>query len=269
MSVIAGDTLDAAHRTALDTITLAREVLRQRAATPPAAHAKGRAGDVVTDIDLKSENLMIKAIHEAFPHHRIRSEEGGEVEGSAEWTWLIDPVDGTNNLVLGIPLMGSCITLCHNGVPVVAAIYVVHEDVTYSAVQGGGALREGKPIRISYQGEPELATVSWINGYAVKPGDESASHALAVLDRRFKRTLSLWSPSVDWSLLLQGRTGALLSFQNEPEDLLCGVLIAAEAGAVITDFSGRRLRAISDTDRLIVAAPEVAPYVAEVLSELR
>ena len=61
---------------------------------------------------------------------------------------------------------------------------------------------------------------------------------------------------------------ALLAYKNEPEDLLCGVLIAAEAGAVITDFGGRAVTDISASDTLVVAAPEVAKYLAEVLGDL-
>ena len=149
-----------------------------------------------------------------------------------------------------------------------AAIYVAHEDATYSAVRGKGALRNGKPIRICHDRAPQLATISWINGYSVSPDDAGARRAVELLERRFKRTLKLWAPSVDWSLLIGGRTGALLAYQNEPEDLLCGVLIAAEAGAIITDFGGREITDVCAADTLVVAAPEVAKYVAEVLGEL-
>lgn len=269
MSTTVGNALDEEHRAALRAVASARQVLRQQAFADLGTAQKGTEGDVVTDIDYKSEHLMIEAIHDAFPRHQIKSEEGGRVDGRAEWTWLIDPLDGTNNIVLGIPLLGSCITLCHDGVAVVAAIYVAHEDMTYSAVRGQGALRDGKPIRVRYESAPEQATVSWINGYAVAADDPAVSRMLAVLDRRFRRTLNLWSPSVDWSLLVQGRTGALLSYKNEPEDLLCGVLIAAEAGALITDFAGRAVTDVSATDSLVVAAPQVAPYMDEVLAELR
>lgn len=269
MDVTRRDTLDEAHRTALTAVARARQVLGQQVPGKSAVTQKGSAGDLVTDIDYKAEHLMMEVIHSAFPDHRITSEEGGAVEGASEWTWLIDPLDGTNNFVLGIPLYGSCVTLCHRGEAVVAAIYVAHENATYSAVRGKGALRNGRPIRIGYDGAPELATVSWINGYGVAPDDAQARRTLALLERRFKRTLGLWSPSVDWSLLIEGRTGALLAYKNEPEDLLCGVLISAEAGAVITDFDGRHVTDVRTADSLVVAAPALAHYVRQVLTELR
>lgn len=268
MDATLGDTLDEAHSTALKAVALARQCLGQRAPANLVTTQKSATGDLVTDIDYQVEHIMIEAIHNAFPSHRISSEEGGAVDGPAEWSWLIDPLDGTNNVVLGIPLFGSCVTLCHDGEAVVAAIYVAHEDATYSAVRGRGALRNGKPIRIRHDGAPRLATISWINGYGVTPDDVLARRALGLLERRFKRTLNLWSPSVDWALLVGSRTGALLAYKNEPEDLLCGVLIAAEAGAVITDFGAREVTDISASDTIVVAAPEVAKYLAEVLGEL-
>jgi myo-inositol-1(or 4)-monophosphatase len=269
MDMTLGFSLDEAHHTALRAVTLARRVMAEQGSADMRVVQKGSAGDVVMGLDYKSEYLMIEAIRETFPTHRVQSEEGKVVAGVSEWTWLIDPIDGTNNVALGIPLCGSCVTLCHNGDAVVAAIYVAHEDVTYSAMRGHGAFRAGQPIRIHHHGAPELATISWINGYAVDPDDRRSRQALALLDRRFKRTLSLWSPSVDWSLLVRGRTGALLAYKNELEDLLCGVLIALEAGAVLADFDGNPVTKINAVDGLVVAAPEVAPYMAEVLSELR
>jgi myo-inositol-1(or 4)-monophosphatase len=268
MDATLGDTLDEAHHTAVKAVALARKLLGQRSPGDFVATQKSVTGDLVTDIDYRAELIMMELIHSAFPNHRITSEEGGAVDGAAEWTWLIDPLDGTNNVVLGIPLYGSCVTLIHNGEAVVAAIYVAHEDATYSAVRGKGALRNGKPIRIRHDGAPQLATISWINGYGVTPADAVARRALGLLERRFKRTLSLWAPSVDWSLLVRGQTGALLAYQNEPEDLLCGVLIAAEAEAVVMDFSGREVRDVYATGTLVVAAPEMANYMAKVLGEL-
>ncbi|MHB1595948.1 MAG: inositol monophosphatase family protein [Streptosporangiaceae bacterium] len=260
--------LDEAHSAALRAVALAREVIMREASGEIRMTRKGSAGDVVSDIDYKAEGLMISAINEAFPQHRITSEEGGIVDGAdIEWSWLIDPLDGTNNVALGLPLCGSCVTLCHNGKAVVAAIYVAHEDATYSAVTGRGAFRDSRPIRIRYKGRPRHATISWINGYSASD-DTFAGQAQAVLQRRFKRTLTLWSPSVDWSLLVSGRTAAVLAYKNEPEDLLCGVLLCAEAGAHLTDFSGRPIRDVSSADCVVVAAPEVGPYLANVLSAL-
>ena len=91
VDVTLGQTLDEAHSTAIKAVTLAREVLGRRAAVDFVATPKGAAGDLVTDIDYQAEHLMIKVIHDAFPHHRITAEEGGAVDGQTEWTWRARP----------------------------------------------------------------------------------------------------------------------------------------------------------------------------------
>jgi myo-inositol-1(or 4)-monophosphatase len=253
--------LDEARHVTAEALGYARDVLRQLG--PVNVHAKGSHGDVVTDHDYAAENKMIDVIRGVFPRHRIMSEEGGHVDNDPEWTWLIDPVDGTNNLALGLPLTGSCVTLLHDGEPVVAGLYVTHEDVVYTAALGQGATRDGEPVRVSYGGPPELAAVSWINGYPVRGDDPEVMRARALLGRGFRRTLTLWAPSADWSLLLQGRTAALVAYKNEPDDLLGGMLIAAEAGAAVTRFDGEP--PAGDYDRVIVAAPETAAYIQGLL----
>jgi myo-inositol-1(or 4)-monophosphatase len=227
---------------------------------------KGVFGDVVTDVDHEAERLIIGKISEVFPDHRILSEESGELPGSAEWTWLVDPLDGTNNVVLGLPLFGVCVTLCHMGIPVVTAVYAGHCDKTYAAVHGGGATRNGEQIRLQASPGPERTTLSWIQGYGVRVDDPVPRRALSSLDRRFKRILQLWAPSVDWALLADGRTGAVVAYENELEDLLGGVLIAAEAGAIVTDFAGNDMSDLSSTSRLVIAAPEISRQVTAALS---
>jgi myo-inositol-1(or 4)-monophosphatase len=256
-----------AREVAIEAVARAREAASERARSMMTVSAKGRQGDVVTDIDRTSECMMIAAIKSAFPEHGIVSEETGELGGSQEWVWHIDPLDGTNNVVLGLPIFGSCITLCHTNEPVVAAIYVGHEDAIYSAVKGQGAFRDGVPIGLKNGGPPERVTVSWIQGYGVRSDDPIRRRTLDALERRFKRTLGLWAPSVDWALLAKARIGAVVSYENEREDLLGGVLIAVEAGAVVTDFSGKAVTDVYNNSQLVIALPEVSADIAAALSE--
>lgn len=256
-----------AHQVAIEAVARAREAASERARSMVTVAAKGPQGDVITDIDQRSECMMIDAIKSAFPDHAIVSEETGELTGSHEWVWHIDPLDGTNNVALGLPLFGSCITLCHANEPVVAAIYAGHEDAIYSAVKGRGAVRDGIPVGLKNGGPPERLTVSWIQGYAVKSDDPVRRRALEALERRFKRTLGLWAPSVDWALLAKARIGAVISYENEREDLLGGVLIAVEAGAIVTDFSGKAVTDVYNNSQLVIAAPKVSADIAAALSE--
>jgi myo-inositol-1(or 4)-monophosphatase len=184
----------------------------------------------------------------------------------AEWTWLIDPLDGTNNVALGLPLFGVCVTLCHREIPIITAIYSGHQDTTYVAVRGHGVVRdETTPVQIVGSIKPRSTTVSWIQGYGVRPDDPVPRRALAGLQGKFKRILQLWAPTVDWALLIEGRIGAVVCYRNEAEDLMGGILAAVEAGAVLTDFTGRPVADPSQVSGLVVA---VSPALDSVVAAL-
>jgi myo-inositol-1(or 4)-monophosphatase len=100
----------------------------------------------------------------------------------------------------------------------------------------------------------------------VRADDPVPRRALDRLDRQFKRILQLWAPSVDWALLADGRTGAVIAYENELEDLLGGVLMAAEAGARVTDFAGHDVPDLSAAARLVIAAPGISRQVTAALS---
>jgi myo-inositol-1(or 4)-monophosphatase len=213
------------------------------------AEPKGERGDVVTRVDREAEALIVAAIQDRFPDHDLWSEEGGAY-GSADgpWRWEVDPLDGTNNFVLGLPLYGVCLTLTRDGAPVVCAIHDAHHDATCSAVAGAGARREGRALAIGPPQPPVVSTVSWLQGYAVEAGDPVAARCRGALERTYKRVLRTWAPSVDWALLAAGRLGGVVAYRNEPEDLNGGVLLAREAGAAVAPFAGGA--------GLVAAAPE-------------
>jgi myo-inositol-1(or 4)-monophosphatase len=203
------------------------------------AEPKGERGDVVTRVDREAEALIVAALHDRFPAHAVWAEEGGS-SGAADspWRWEVDPLDGTNNFVLGLPLYGVCMTLVRDGTPVLCAIHDAHHDATCSAIAGAGARRDGRPLAIDAPRPPVVGTVSWLQGYAVEPADAVADRCRRALERAYKRVLRTWAPSVDWALLAAGRTGAVVAYRNEPEDLGGGLLLAREAGAEAAPFAG-------------------------------
>jgi myo-inositol-1(or 4)-monophosphatase len=203
------------------------------------AEPKGERGDVVTRVDREAEALIVAALHERFPEHAVWSEEGGAAGPSqSAWRWEVDPLDGTNNFVLGLPLYGVCLTLVRDGAPILSVIHDAHHDATCSAVAGAGARREGRPLAIGAPRPPVVSTVSWLQGYAVPAGDPTGERCRRALERTYKRVLRTWAPSVDWALLAAGRLGAVVAYRNEPEDLNGGLLLALEAGAQVAPFAG-------------------------------
>lgn len=220
--------------------------------------AKGDGVDVVTRVDREAERRIVAGIHDAFPDHAIVGEESGRHgRDAAPVRWYVDPLDGTNNYVMGMPMFGVCITVCEGDEPVVAAVHDSVRDVTTSAVRGGGAFRGDRRVSIGDPPEPGRTTMSWSQGYAVTYDDPFRAHAMMVMERSAKRVLRTWSPSIDWGLLAAGQTGAFVLYRNELWDLIGGAFIVQEAGGVIYTAP--------EIDCVIVGHQEVVATLRELL----
>ncbi|MFD8526021.1 inositol monophosphatase family protein [Streptosporangium canum] len=232
--------LEHARRIAVDAARAAGRLIAAGTRGIVEVNPKGDDGDVVTDLDLASERLLLRRVLTAFPDHSVIAEESGELSGAdSEWTWLIDPLDGTNNVAIGLPLYAVGLALCRNGRP---ELGVVHEPVTgrtWSAVRGRGALGPGGPLTAPpYRSTGSGPVLAWIQGYGVRRGDAVACALKAGLDRRARRVLRLWAPLLAWVMLARGDIDGIIGYRTGIVDLPGGLLIAQEAGAVVSAFDG-------------------------------
>ena len=127
----------------------AGEMILSANMTNIAFQAKGKS-DVVTHLDTASERLIRDLIHQSFPSDNFLGEEEGLVEYGDGGTWIVDPIDGTNNLVHGIP--GYTISIAYEvnaANPVLGVVFSPQTNELFHAAQGSGAFLNGKSIRIS------------------------------------------------------------------------------------------------------------------------
>ncbi len=232
--------IDRALGVAVEAAEAAGRLLKARACGGFSIHAKGDAGDVVTELDLASEEVIVEAIRTAFPHHQIVGEEAGVVDPSNDdaWVWLVDPLDGTNNLAIGLQAYVVGVALCRDRVPVVG---VVHDPIagrTWSAVRGGGAFGPSGRLSARPRSTANGPVIGWTQGHTVTSDDGVARALKLVLDTSARRVLQLWAPLVAWSMLARGDIDAMIGYQAEGIDLPAGLLIAAEAGMEIRGFDG-------------------------------
>ncbi|MEV6276489.1 inositol monophosphatase family protein [Nocardia sp. NPDC051832] len=221
----------------------AGEAIRAGLGGALAIRAKGSAGDLVTDLDLRAEDIILGHLRRAFPGHRILAEEAGLLAGADDaWCWVVDPLDGTNNIAIGLPVCTVGIALCHYGTPVVG---VVHEPLTghtWSAVRGGGASgpdgRLWQPPSARSAAAPVLA---WLQGYPVGRADPIARAMRLTLEANSRRLIQLWSPLLCWIMLARGDIDGFVGYRAGVVDLPAGSLIARESGVELTDFGGAPL----------------------------
>lgn len=239
---------------------------------------KGERGDVVTDLDLLAERLVVQRIREGFPHDRILAEESGILDGDGgepapgpRRMWLVDPLDGSNNVVIGLPAYVVGIALCVDDQPVVGAIHDPVTDRTWSALTGCGAY--GPHGRMTGPAGPLAASgplLAWTQGHAVARDDPAARSLKSALEVRSRRLLQLWAPLLTWSMLARGAIDGFIGYRAEAIDFPAGALLAAEAGLEIRSLDGGAFRgtiAGPDTDRSFVAGrPEDIPYLLDLVN---
>ncbi len=221
---------------------------------------KSTPTDPVTEIDRACERLIVEGIRTARPDDGIVGEEGANVEGTSGLRWLIDPIDGTTNYLYGHPGFAVSIACEREGETVAGVVHdPLHGDV-FEATLGGGARRNGVPIRVRDQAiEPGAALVATGFGYAPERRREQAE-ALARVIGRIRDIRRMGAAAVDLCSVACGRVDAYFERGLNAWDLAAGGLVATEAGAVLGAIEGGPVRPSS-----VVAAP---PGLFEPLREL-
>jgi myo-inositol-1(or 4)-monophosphatase len=235
-----------ARRVAVDAAEAAGALVRTPAHQDIGMRVKDATGDVVSDLDIAAEQLIISRIRAAFPGHRIITEESGLLDavGAAGTdggcTWLVDPLDGTNNMAIRLPAYVVGIALCAGNLPVLG---VVHDPVagqTWSAVRRGGAYGPGGRLaQPACRPAPYGPVLAWTQGHGVDRGDATARALRMVLESTARRVLQLWAPLLSWVMLARGDIDGIIGYRAEAVDLPAGALIATEAGIAVCGFDGQ------------------------------
>lgn len=194
-------------------------------------------GQFVTDADKKVEKFIISSIKKKFPDHHILAEESGENGKHSEYTWIIDPIDGTNNFMSGIPDFGIEIALAKNNEVLLGVIYLPMYDELYVAEKGKGAFMNGKRIHVSGKKEEDETMLLYSCTFRQNLGWHIGH--LDSLMRVFKRPRLLGSASIELAYVAIGRAESYVAWHDEPWDYAAGNLIVEEAGGKVTTLDGK------------------------------
>lgn len=227
-------------------IQLAREagdILKHYAGREKHVEFKGRA-NLVTIADKESEAFIIRGIHERYPGHAILAEESGVTESlpGAKVRWVIDPLDGTTNFAHQYPFYCVSIAVEVDGVVTCGAVYDPCRDEMFSAARGAGAFMNGEQLRVS-----DVETLSHALLLTGFPYDfrERLETALGLFRGFLLESQAVrrgGSAALDLCHMAAGRCDGFWELKLQPWDTAAGGVIAEEAGARITDFSGGPFR---------------------------
>lgn len=254
--------IEKARTVAVDAAEAAGELLRSRLRGAFDIESKGTAGDLVTDLDFASENLIIGRLRAAFPGHRIVAEESGELSGDHRWSWIVDPLDGTNNVAIGLADYCVGIALAEYGRPVLGVIHEPASAATWWACAGAGAYGPAGRLPRPRPGRPgALPTLAWVQGHPVGREDVRATALKLSLERSSKRVLQLWAPLLGWVMLARGDIDGVVGYEAGAIDLHAGALLASEAGVSLRGLDGgpfdSHVGAMDGTRSFIAARTEV------------
>jgi myo-inositol-1(or 4)-monophosphatase len=197
---------------------------------------KGDA-DLVTVADRKSEALILERLRSQFPAHDVMGEEGARIETGSDYKWYIDPLDGTTNFAHGFPVFCVSLGVRFRGESAAGVIYDPTRDEMFAAAAGKGATLNGKPIRVSETAR--LADCLIGTGFPSHKRHKNPNiHFYHQITLRSHGVRRAGSAALDLCNVAAGRFDGFWEFNLNPWDTAAGVVIAEEAGARITDFSG-------------------------------
>jgi myo-inositol-1(or 4)-monophosphatase len=204
---------------------------------------KGEERNLVSEIDKTSEEKIISIIKRHFPSHAILAEEsgataGGAISTSADYKWVIDPLDGTTNFLHGLPIFCVTIAVEYKGEIIAGVVYDPNLEELFTAEKGSGAFLNGKRMRVTQTSDliSSLLVTGFPYDIATNPDNAVGHFVNFLMEGQGLRRLG--SAALDLSYIAAGRFDGFWEVNLNPWDMAAGVLFVQEAGGKVTDFSG-------------------------------
>jgi len=221
--------------------------------------------DFVTEIDRSAEDTIIGILKKAYPDHAFLGEESGKHEGkeggSAQYEWIIDPLDGTTNFLYGIPHFAVSIALKKDGKLDQAVIYDPMKDDLFYASRGGGAFLNKRRIRVSKR--LSLSNALLTTGIPYLPEhSENIDNYFNTMKAMIIDTAGVRRPGsapLDLAYVAAGRYDGFWEFALHEWDIAAGVLLVQEAGGLIGDLNGGSTHL--ETGNIVAANPKVFKHM--------
>ena len=221
-----------------------------------------KVNDFVTEIDREVEHSIIETIRKAYPDHAILAEESGMLPASDEYTWVIDPLDGTTNFIHGLPYFAISIGIQYRNRIEHALIYDPLRQETFTASRGCGAyLNSRQRLRVSTRAQLKGALV-----YTSHPPRDPVSleyylRALGPLLTEVAGVRHLGAAALGLAYVAASRLDGFWSAGLQAWDMAAGALLVQEAGGIVCDEKGGEDYLVSGT--VVSANPKLCRYLVQ------
>lgn len=212
--------------------------------------------DICTNVDLAVEKVAIKTIEKKYPTHNILSEEKGLIDKNGEYTWVIDPLDGTKEYIRKMYTFNTTLSLWKGEKILLGIVYRPIEDELFSAIKGRGAYCNNKKLNVSSQ---EVLANSFVFSYLpnYKLRYKDFKNTWTFLGKILRKSFRLRGASdvvTTLSWVAAGRIEAFLTQEQKLWDVAAGILMVEEAGGKATDTKGRPIKIKNGKVESIIAS---------------
>ncbi len=212
--------------------------------------------DYVSEVDREAEQAIIRILRKAYPDHAILAEEsGGQGAESAEYRWIIDPLDGTTNFLHGFPQFAVSIALQRRGRLEQAVVYDPMRQELFTATRGAGAQLNNRRIRVAQR--PGLDGALLGTGFPFKHHEHLDAY-LGMFRDLLVATAGIRRPgsaALDLAYVAAGRFDGFWEIDLNIWDIAAGVLLIQEAGGIVGDLTGGHR--FLETGNIVAGNPRV------------
>lgn len=214
---------------------------------------KGKS-NVTTDADVAAEKAIKDILEREFPSHNIIAEESGNAERQSQYSWIVDPLDGTNNFLFGIPYFAVTLALTSGDHVLLGVTYDPVRREMFHAQSGMAPELNGKPIEASERSRLSEAMIGFDVGYKPEKGLEVLQFA-PDLWRQVHGVRLMGSAALGMAYVACGRLDVYCHRCLYPWDIAAGLLLVRSGGGVVTDWNGHP--ATPTTEQIIAAGKSV------------
>jgi len=229
--------LKAIKKTAREMAREAGSILKERLGRPGKVDFKGEV-DIVTEMDRKSEGLIVGRIRRDFPDHGIITEESDELTTRGGYRWIIDPLDGTTNYAHGNPVFCVSIAFEDHGEVTLGVVYNPMLDELFMAQKHCGATLNDEAISVSETPSLERSLLATGFPYDLRTSKQNNFDHFRDFSIKAQAIRRAGAAALDLSYVACGRFDGFWEMKLSPWDTAAAVLIVEEAGGRVTGFEG-------------------------------
>lgn len=211
----------------------------------------------VTETDRAINSMVIEAIQQKYPGHGVIGEEENLGDGTEEYQWICDPLDGTKPFVMKVPLSTFILGLIHNGTPLFSIVYHPFTNQLYHAVSGGGAFCNDEAIQVS---RSELSS-----GYFLTGAGEGAR--MSKIKAAGAQLFGVPGRALKVCMIADGRATGMYDVSGDLHDIIVASLLVTEAGGLATTFEGEPLDFTKLKQSVVLSNGVVHEEVLKILAD--